>query len=102
MTARQKTRPSVALAKFRDEIRTVVQAHKMANPRVFGSTISGTDTRDSDLDLLVEDQPGLSYFDIGRAVRAVRERFGIVVHLTNLRTVPESKRASFLANSLPL
>ena len=47
-------RPSIALQLHRDEIRRIVHDNNAENPRVFGSTIHGDDTDESDLDLLVD------------------------------------------------
>ena len=47
-------RPSEALAAHRAELRQLVSRHNLTHPRVFGSVLTGTDTDDSDLDLLVE------------------------------------------------
>ena len=37
----------------------------MANPRVFGSVVTGTDTLSSDLDILVDALPETTMFDLG-------------------------------------
>jgi predicted nucleotidyltransferase len=47
-------RPSEALAAHRDELRELVSRYDVRRPRVFGSVLTGTDTDDSDLDLLVD------------------------------------------------
>ncbi|MHB8474522.1 MAG: nucleotidyltransferase family protein [Gammaproteobacteria bacterium] len=50
-------RPSDALRKYRSEIRDIVARHGALAPRVFGSAAYGTDTEESDLDLLVDPTP---------------------------------------------
>ncbi|HEX2890769.1 nucleotidyltransferase family protein [Vineibacter terrae] len=55
---RRRVRPSVLLERYRTEIRSIVARHRGANPRVFGSVLHGTDTEESDLDLLVDSEPG--------------------------------------------
>jgi uncharacterized protein len=47
-------KPSEALAAHRSELRQLVSRHGLSHPRVFGSVLSGTDTEQSDLDLLVD------------------------------------------------
>ena len=47
-------RPSGALAAHRDELRQLVAHHKLGRPSVFASVLTGTDTDDSDLDLVVD------------------------------------------------
>ncbi|MDR2973944.1 MAG: nucleotidyltransferase domain-containing protein [Propionibacteriaceae bacterium] len=46
-------RPSEVLRTRREELRSIVRAHGVENPRIFGSVARGTDTAESDLDLLV-------------------------------------------------
>ena len=51
-------KPSEALAAHRNELRQLVSRYDLSRPRVFGSVLSGTDTDESDLDLLVDAVPG--------------------------------------------
>lgn len=47
----------------RPEVLDLVRKNRARNPRVFGSIARGTATRKSDLDLLVDFEPGASAFD---------------------------------------
>jgi uncharacterized protein len=47
-------RPSEALAAHRAELRELAGLHGLLRPRVFGSVLTGSDTDQSDLDLLVD------------------------------------------------
>jgi hypothetical protein len=47
-------RPSEALAVHRVELRQLARRLGLSHPRVFGSFLTGTDTEQSDLDLLVD------------------------------------------------
>jgi predicted nucleotidyltransferase len=47
-------KPSEALTAHRDELRQLVSRYGLSRPRVFGSVANGTDTDESDLDLLVD------------------------------------------------
>lgn len=58
-------RPSIALQQHRDEIRRIALSHRVTNVRVFGSALHGEDTKDSDLDLLVEPTSETTLMDIG-------------------------------------
>ncbi len=58
-------KPSELLELHREEIRTIVLRNHGQNPRVFGSVLSGVDTEESDLDILIEPLPDMSLFDIG-------------------------------------
>ena len=55
-------RPSEALAKHRDEVLRIIARYPVSNPRVFGSAARGDDTDESDLDLLVEPEFGVTTF----------------------------------------
>ncbi len=44
-------RPSIALKNKREEVLEIISRYTVANPRVFGSVLHGTDTEGSDLDI---------------------------------------------------
>jgi predicted nucleotidyltransferase len=50
-------------------------------PRVFGSALTGTDTEDSDLDLLVDSPPGTTLFTLVGAEDEARRLTGVRVSL---------------------
>jgi uncharacterized protein len=57
-------RPSEVVGAHRDDIRAIGAKHRAGEIRVFGSVARGTDTPESDLDLLVSFDDGASYFDL--------------------------------------
>ena len=57
-------RPSISATVHRDRIRNICAAHGAREPRLFGSVARGTDSVDSDIDLVVVAGPGLTMFDI--------------------------------------
>ena len=59
-------RPSEALAAHLDEVREILTRYPVANPFVFGSVARGEDRETSDLDLLVDQNGILTYFDLAR------------------------------------
>ena len=95
-------KPSEALARHRAAIRRVVESHRARNPRVFGSALHGTDTEQSDLDLLVDPQARMSLFDIGAIRRELRELLGFEVDVLTPRALPDSFRDRVLAEARPL
>lgn len=95
-------KPSVILAEHRDEIVSTLASAGLANPRVFGSVLRSTDTPLSDLDVLVDAGSGTTLFDIGRAMEVLRKRFGIRFDIVTPNGLPESFRATVLAEARPL
>ena len=59
-------RPSEALALHRDEVRSIIASYPLSAPRVFGSTARKEDRDDSDLDIIVAHDGGVTYFDLAR------------------------------------
>lgn len=57
-------RPSEALAKHREEVLEIIAKYPVSNPRVFGSVARGEDVEGSDIDIVIDPKPKLSYFDL--------------------------------------
>lgn len=55
-------RPSEALARHRDEVKAIIARYPVSNPRVFGSVARGEDREESDIDILVEPEFGVTTF----------------------------------------
>lgn len=96
------SRPSVILQAHRVTIREIAMRHRTSNPRVFGSTLAGTDTERSDLDLLVDPLPGATLLDLGGLQVELEERLGISVDVRTPDELPPSTRASILESALPV
>jgi excisionase family DNA binding protein len=60
----ESERLRVRLRAHREEIIRIVERSKGLNVRVFGSVIRGDATEKSDIDLLIDAQPGMSLFDL--------------------------------------
>lgn len=86
----------------RDEIRQVVEAHHTKNARVFGSVLHGSDTEESDLDLLVDPTPETTLFDIGAIRHELRRLLGVPVDVLTPNALPEKFRAQVLAQAQPI
>jgi uncharacterized protein len=94
--------PSQALALHRDAIRNLAQRFRVSNPRVFGSVLHGTDTEDSDLDLLVDPQAGTTLFDLGGLQWKLKELMGIRVDVRTPNDLPDYFRDTVLAEAQPV
>ena len=92
-------KPSLALARAenREAIRRVVKSYRGLNPRVFGSTLRGTDREGSDLDLLIDRGPGMSLLDMGGIQYDLTELLGLDVNVNTPKCLPEKFRAEVVA-----
>lgn len=95
-------KPSEALALHREAIRSVVEAHRARNARVFGSVLRGEDTDGSDLDILVDPAPGMSLLDIGHMRHELTELLGVPVDVLTPESLPDNFRVAVLDEARPL
>lgn len=97
-----QTRPSIALSVYADDIVAEARRHHLANVRVFGSAVRGSDTADSDIDLLVELTPEASLFDLGGFAHAVESMTGFDVDLMTDDVGEDPYFAHVLTEAVPL
>jgi predicted nucleotidyltransferase len=95
-------KPSTALNAHREAVRTVVLAHRVTNPRVFGSAVRGDDSVESDLDLLVDPTPETTLLDIGAIRQELLDLLGVPVDVVTPKALPLEFRASVLAEAVPV
>src|SRR6185437_5529350 len=95
-------KPSEALRRHREAIRRVIESHRACNARVFGSVLSGKDTEESDLDLLIDPTPETTLFDIGAIRLELRQLLGVPVEVLTPKALPEKMRAAVLAQARPV
>ena len=93
-------KPSTALDTYRDEIRNRALRHRVCNVRVFGSVVHGTDTDDSDLDLLVDPLPGTTLMDIGAIRFELNRLLTIPVDVVTPRALPARFRQQIIEEAL--
>ena len=92
-------KPSDALERHRDAIRNVVEANRATNARVFGSTVHGLDSENSDLDLLVDPTENTTLFDIGAIRGQLSELLGVQVDVLTPKALPDSFRDVVLSEA---
>ena len=92
--------PSDALQDGRPLIRALAARYRTANPRVFGSVLSGHDREDSDLDLLVDPLPETTLFDLGHLQEALETALGVRVDVRTPMDLPPEIRARVLAQAV--
>ena len=95
-------RPSEVLSLHRKEIRQIVEQYHAENPRVFGSVLDGTDTNNSDLDLLVDPTSETTLMDIARIQRRLQALLGITVDVLTPKALPERFRHTILKAARPV
>ncbi|MEO7326476.1 MAG: nucleotidyltransferase family protein [Dokdonella sp.] len=95
-------KPSEALASNRAAIRHVVESHRARNARVFGSVLRGQDTDSSDLDILIDPTPETTLFDIGAIRHKLGQLLGVSVDVLTPNALPDSFRATVLAEARPV
>ena len=95
-------RPSLVLDQKRSAVRETASRYRVANPRVFGSVLRGTDLDGSDLDLLVDALPGATLFDLGGLQEELESLLGIHVDLLTPTDLPPKFRATVLAEARPV
>lgn len=95
-------RPSTVLNQRRADIRAAARRYRSRNVRVFGSTRYGTDRDGSDLDLLVDVQPGTTLLDLGGLQAELEDMLGIPVDLLTPGDLPASFRKRVLADAMPI
>ena len=73
----------------RDEIHEVVRRHRGRSVALFGSVARGDDSADSDIDFLVEFEPGSSLFDLMDLQEALAELLGERVDVVSVGGLKE-------------
>ena len=95
-------KPSEALAAHRPELRQLVSRYGLSRPRIYGSVLSGTDTDESDLDLLVDATETTTLFTLARLEHAAQELLGVQVSVLTPGDLPVKFRDRVLERTEPL
>jgi uncharacterized protein len=86
----------------REEVLRIARQYGARNVRVFGSVARGEATPDSDVDFLVDMEPGRSLFDLGGLLMDLQELFGRRVDVVTERGLRERLRERVLREARPL
>jgi uncharacterized protein len=101
--AEQKPRDLAELLQARrDEIKAIVARHHGLSVAVFGSVPRGTAGPDSDLDFLVEFEPGTRPFEILALGAALEAALGVRVDVATPESLREPLQEQVLAEAVPL
>lgn len=91
-----------ALKDKREEILRIAKRYGAENVRVFGSVARGDFGPDSDLDLLVDLEPGRNLFDLGGFLYEIRELLGVSVDVVTEKGLREHVRSRVIKEAAPL
>ncbi|MFQ5850120.1 MAG: nucleotidyltransferase family protein [Candidatus Binatia bacterium] len=86
----------------REEILSIAAKHGARNVRVFGSAARGDAGPDSDLDILVDMEPGRSLLDMGGLLMDLRDLLGREVDVVTERGLKLRIRERVLKEAVPL
>lgn len=95
-------RPSIAVKQYRTEILALLKQYRSSNPRVFGSVVHGSDEEGSDLDLLVDVEPGTTLFDLGGLQIDLEELLGVRVDVLTPADLSPLFRAQVISEARAL
>jgi uncharacterized protein len=87
---------------LRDQILHAASEHGALNVRVFGSVARGEQDDDSDVDLLVDMEPGRSLLDLGGLLVDLEELLRRAVHLVTQAGLHPLIREQVLSEAVPL
>ena len=90
------------LKKKRDEILRIAEKHGASNIRVFGSIARGDADEISDVDFLVEMEPGRSLFDLGGLLMDLQELLGCNVDVVTEKGLKERIKDKVLKEAVTL
>jgi len=86
----------------RDQIHTIAARYGIRNVRVFGSVARDTATDDSDLDLLVDVEPGHGYLDLTSFALDVEDLLGVFTQVATANGITPRLRDRILTDAVPV
>lgn len=95
-------KPSEAFRTHRAALREIVARHGALRPRVFGSAIHGSDTEESDLDLLVDPTPRTTLMTLAAIQLEAERLLGVRVDVLTPKSLPQGFRDRVLLEAVPV
>jgi hypothetical protein len=90
------------LREQREEIQAVASRHGARNLHVFGSVARGEEGADSDVDLLVEFEPGRGLLSHAALIRELEQLLGCRVDVVSHNGLKSRLRSRVLEEAVPL
>ena len=72
-------KPSEALALHKDAILEVLKKYPVSNPMLYGSVLKGKDTNDSDIDIMIDTEGTMTFFDLAALENELVRITGVTV-----------------------
>jgi uncharacterized protein len=94
--------PALEAVRRRAEILRLAARYGAGNVRVFGSVARGDASSESDIDLLVEFEPGRSLLDLVGLELDLRDLLGLHVDVATVASLKDRIRPRVLAEAVPL
>lgn len=88
--------------RFREAILRIAREHGAINVRIFGSVARGEAGPESDVDFLVDLEPGRSLFDLGALLMDLQELLGCRVDVATAAGLRPAIRVTVLKEAVPL
>lgn len=95
-------RPSEALALHRDEVLAIVAKYPVSNPRIFGSVAREEDRDGSDIDMVVDSNAVLSYFELAKFEIELSQAVGCKVDLGIFKNLKPDVMTQVVRDMRPL
>lgn len=86
----------------RQDILAIAHRYGARSIRIFGSVARGEARPDSDIDFLVELEPGRSLFDLGGMLYELQELLGVQVDVVTRNGLRPRFREQVVAEAIPL
>ena len=86
----------------REEILAIARRYGARNVRIFGSVVRHEARPDSDIDFLVDMEPGRSLFDLGGLSYDLQELLGVDVDVVTEKGLRARLREQVLSEAVPL
>jgi uncharacterized protein len=90
------------LRQKRDDILRLAATYGARNVRIFGSVVRGEAGVNSDIDFLVDMEPGRTLFDLGGLFFELQELLGVQVDVVPEDGLRENVRSQILKEAAPL
>ncbi len=90
------------LTEKREDILRLAARYGAANVRIFGSVARGQAGPESDIDFLIDMEPGRTLFDLGGLLYELRELLGIPVDVVPEKGLRDNVRSNVIKEAVPL